>query len=228
MRALPLLLLLVPLLAVAAPVPKVSDEARWKKVLGEVVDPDGDCQFGYGRDTFTITVPDTPHTTERVGLLGKAPRTETKARGVFELVVRVDVTVETKATSARPSPLFARAGLYVRDDSQVMYHSRQHSLEPNADDWRDETFVRLTGRGQQSATTIPHAESAAVPQYLRLVRRDDDFIAYTSTDAKNWVVADKNYSMKGSPNELTVGVFVEHNTGSAVTARFDHFSLDRP
>ena len=56
-RLLPLIVLPLVSLAVAAPVPKGTDEEKWKRVLGEVVDPEKDCKGTFAADSFSLDRP---------------------------------------------------------------------------------------------------------------------------------------------------------------------------
>lgn len=221
------LLVIVPLVAAAAPVPKAADEEKWKRRIGEIVDPDKDCKFTFAADSFGMTVPGANHTTDRRGLLGKAPRSETTAKGVFELVVRADWAVEITPTPGHTATLFARAGLYVRDHEQVAYLARQYKRGPKEDAWEKESFLCRSDSSGQSISSVSHGVKPTAPQYLRLVRRDDVVTGFTGTDGKTWEKLGEK-SLKNLPNEVTVGVFVEHNTDHVVEVRFDKFSLDRP
>src|SRR5438093_620042 len=82
-----LVLACVPLVAVAAPVPKEVDAGRMRRSYGEAIDPDRDCKFEMLVEKLRLTIPGKPHFVERK--LGNAPRVAREVEGDFTITVRV-------------------------------------------------------------------------------------------------------------------------------------------
>src|SRR5262245_23570907 len=82
-----LVLACVPIMAIAAPIPKEDDAVRIRRVYGETIDPDRDCKFEMTGEKLRLTIPGKQHFVERK--LYNAPRVAREIEGDFTLTVRV-------------------------------------------------------------------------------------------------------------------------------------------
>lgn len=227
MRHLPLALMLVSGVA-AAPVPKETDEARWKRLLGAVVDPDADCKFVYGPDTFIVTVPDTPHEHTRSGI-GNAPRTDVVAAGNFELVVRVTVRPTAGVWAAQKDRFpHAAAGLLVQlPDGKFVSLGRRLDRPSRDAGWEVQTEFRSTpGEKVRAFSTVTTADDGK-PMYLRVRRSGGEMTAHASPDGKTWAEVGK-FDLGELSGKLTVGVYAEHNSAGEFVAEFAQFAVGKP
>src|SRR5207249_10879425 len=89
-------LLLVPLAAPAAPVPKETNEQQFARLFGTPVDPNKDCEFAFDGKTLTVKVGKGDHARHTSGGRTGAPRTLRAAEG--------DFTTERTAAPGRTRP----------------------------------------------------------------------------------------------------------------------------
>ena len=219
------LLLLLPALAVAAPVPKLTPKTF-----------DG---FGTAVETKGVTF-ESPQAGElRVSLSKEAttgsqahfvarPLVTQKVEGDFELTVRVThAPPEAKDLAAvgKNNPVVS-AGLALSspDDpnaSVVLLH--RHIRD--GDTW-ESTFNLSSRYGKKGSDSCRVSEKLhQQPIYLRLTRRGDEFTSAQSFDGKKWS------SVFGSAHEVPglgavlIGPVAGHNTNGQYEVTFDEYVL---
>lgn len=129
-----------------------------------------------------------------------------------------DATVMVRVTSLGNSDVWAKAGLMIRE-----------SLAPNA---RNVLMAITPGSGatlQYRATTGGTSLSSKlggvnVPQWLKLVRRGDEFTGFVSADAVNWRLI--GFVRLALPATVYLGMAVtSHNVSAATAATFEQLQI---
>jgi hypothetical protein len=222
-------LLLVPLAALAAPVPKETDEQKLAKVFGTPVDPNKDCEFAFDGKTLTVKAGKGDHALHTSGGRTAAPRTLREVEG--------DFTVEVAAAPG-PRPAGAMPAMEGRG---LKFHSQGLLL------WVDDrTFVRLEhahldrlngmtaayaswelfkdGEWVRAGSLADGVLDDAKPTRLRLTRKGNEVRGAWSQDGgKTWTGMEAlTLELKA---KVRVGVIVNHNTDSPFSATFEDFSV---
>ncbi len=222
-----LLALVLPAFAVAAPVPKASDE-RLRQLFGEPTDPDKDCKFELDGKKLRITVPATAHRLDADHKLGNAPRVVREVTGDFSAQVRVRlVPSEVPSPPAgQASPVF-NAGLLVAADAEgFAYHGYSRIVTTRREFFQLGSGVRLdTGFRTSIGGGVPNNEAPLGALILRVVRTGGKLRmdSWTEVQPDKWPTLhtqDVNF-----PKTVTVGLFAAHNAKFPFTAEFDDFSI---
>lgn len=228
--------LLLPLLAVAAPVPKETSAqklARWGAV---VLGAHGDGVKLAG-DTLVVRIPKGTRTfgpteTEKDAT---APRTEHRLAGDFDLSVRV--LEQTKTTPATEKVQAAvSSGLYVRSkDAGCLCYRSVGAMTSDPGAVADHVSFRVE-TADAAADTPPSLVSFGDPYgrgrvelLIRVTRTAGKLTVYhgcENSDGVVWRSADRQPTIKLA-DEVTVGVFVRQNIDQETTAEFADFKLER-
>jgi regulation of enolase protein 1 (concanavalin A-like superfamily) len=226
-RLLPLLLAL-PLLAVAAPVPKETDEGRLAKLFGTPVDPAKDCKFTLKDGKLTIAVGKGDHDLSVQSKEMNAPRVLKEIEGDFEMQVKVNAEYPkgAKGANEKRTLAFYGAGLLVWDDE-----SHYVRLEKAYVDRLDGTPTYTYGSwelfaggewkraGNQSDFKFETTDTA----HFKLARKGTTFTASISKDGKEWKDLDPIEAEMGK--KLKVGVAAVHICDLGFDAVFEDYTL---
>ena len=228
MRRLFPLLFALPLMALAAPVPKETDQAKLAKLFGTPVDPAKDCKFTLDGTKLTITAGKGDHDLSVQNKAMDAPRVLKEIDGDFEMTVKVsaDYPKGAKAGTERAPLVFYGAGLLVWDDEK--HYVR---LEKAYVDRLDGTPTYTYGswelfaggewkrQGSRSDFTFDTADTA----HFKLARKGGTFTASISKDGKEWKDLDPIEAEMGK--KLKVGVAAVHICDTGFDAVFDGYEL---
>lgn len=232
-------LLLVPALALAAPVPKVTEKQKIEAKFGKIVDPKGDSKFALDGDKLTVTVPanetrgygysadpDDPTDHTKFKKTNTCPRVEFEAAGDFTLTVRVKLTLGAKAKEAG-------------DNRNLAYVAAGVQVASGENDWHSFGPVQMRGVVTSSEYTFesPGAFSEGVGAtigdvtpvpdevWVQLMRVRNTLNYSTSTDGKSFAV---KFTSDKCPKDDTVrlALVAQHSSDTAHAVTFDEFKVE--
>ena len=222
------LALLLPLFAIAAPVPPPSEKQQIEKRWGKILSPAKECEFKLRAGALTIRTARQPARGLRTE---KEPiaRVAKKVGGDFEMTVKVAyATPPAREAKHNESWPWSRAGLYmVGGGYAVEFHLSQYHTKLNGVlnekltrcVWVDTWYPR-GGAGSQIANMDP-----AKSTHLKIIRKDNVVSVSHSTDGENWSNPFTPRQTLEFPEEVTVGVFVSHSTYQIAEATFTDFTI---
>ena len=208
-----------------APVPAPSEKELIAKHWGATK---GNGEFALGGKQLTIRSAGEPsHRFVHFITVGteRIPHTTRTVNGDFEATVRVVDASAPNNTAQRDDPA-TRAGLFLFAGGEAVEVTLCQSGHPAA-----KREVRLAVWGGPCVVRKVLADAEAGKSiYLRLTRRNDVFSAAYSPDGEMWSVPEGVKAFgAGTPDELTVGVFLAHNTRQiGAGATFDNFTIAKP
>lgn len=218
-------LLLLPLAAFAAPVPKEKPEARLKRLYGAFADAKKGYDFTLDDDKLVLTMG--PKASE--SLYEKAPpRVEREVKGDFE--VRVAVTLASpleKGTEETGGAVIAGLGVWADEGRCLTVGAainvflngvqcgifRRDLTSPREKEW-GLSFDQHKGRREY------------VGHHFRLTRKGNDFTLDDSEDGQKWQPS-LTYKLT-LPDTVRVGLTGQNTTGVECRATFADFSLTVP
>lgn len=230
MPRLLLALLLIPLLAVAAPVPKRKPEFG---PFGDFVDPKTRCTAEMSKDgALAMTV---SPTTQAYNPWANAPPKPAIGRtisGDFVLTVRVvHPPEETALVKTDSDDTIAGAGIVLRGEGRVESATAMVVLH-TLNDGRWDSGMRLSAHGVREDGRVKWARSGYFrggrpdePTHLRLTRYGNLVTTESSVDGKEWT-EHKRGVLDELSERVTVGLVAFHSTDQTSIATFDQFSLE--
>jgi hypothetical protein len=232
-RAVPLLLL-VPVIALAAPIPAPSEKEQIAKLWGKVYAPSDKYEFKLNGKALTIRTAGEPTHEAFAGKPSTIPRVSRTVTGDFEATVKVmDAAFPNAKGKYEAGGPDLRAGLFVEggfkflDIELFQYYGNNNGVlweKPNRVVW-----FNVRGGGKGEGRHVQHAEPNK-PLYLRITRKGKVVTMAHCFDGKEWGVSDVPlaYQPLELPDEVTVGVFLAHSTHQIADATFSDFTLEQP
>ncbi len=230
MPRLLLALLLIPMLAIAAPVPKRKPAFG---VFGDFIDPKTKCTAELSKsEALAISVPPAAQTYNPWGNAPPLPTIGRTISGDFVLTVRAVHPPEGTALSTSDSAdTIVGAGIVLRGEGRPESTAAMvvlHTLK----DGKWDNGMRLSAHGVKEDGRVKWSRSGFIrggrpdePTFLRLTRRGDQVTTESSVDGKEWK-EHKRGVLDGLNEAVTVGLVAFHTTDQASTATFDQFSLE--
>ncbi len=230
--AVALAFVVVPLVAVAAPAPKPTQQEVLAKHFGKTL---GEGEFELtGKQLALRTTFGKPNQAFNWGDRNAVPRTALTARGDFELTVRVlDAVPPNKDAKHDGHSAETRAGLYIHGEQSSFRYYLSQSYQRFPGQPQDGKLQRSLGleanypRGGASGSIGRPADGAST--WLRLIRKDKAVSMSHSADGEKWSAPNnpfKNIDMS-IPDEVTVGVFFSHSTYQFAHATFDGLTITK-
>ena len=185
-----LVALLVPVVALAAPVPKAAGGKKLSETFGEQVNPDSTCKYEpAGNGGLRIVVP-TTHPIEEVDH-GKTvrPHMVRKVEGDFVLTVRIQHTFNKeagKAENAKTKTMVAAGIGFIDADDGKNTFSVCHMNTKSGDKWSTGQLMQIMHRGGGSGSGSGGQNSSDKPAYLRVTRKGEEIKSEFSPDGKKW------------------------------------------
>lgn len=223
--------------AAFAPVPraaeiqrKAASTPRILKGWGEVIDPDGDCEFNLANGGLTIKVPAPAAPRKGHGLEAEAkalnaPRVLREIEGDFIADVEVGGTFKPGGRSANPRVFpFVGAGLLLWSDE-----GNYLRLERAAIDRNGQLVPYALFEERRDSRPIPPAGGIQVPDQptlLRLERHGDQFSAQVSVDGMAWRAFPPRVIKL--PAKLKLGVAAISSSRQPFVVTFENFRVFRP
>ena len=221
MRPLAVLALLVPVAAAAAPVPTPSERELIAKHWGR---PEGDGEFALTGGRLTLrAVGASPAGLLRVG------RT---VRGDFTAEVTVgaaDCPDPAKGDAREPhshAGLSVAGGGYTVRLHLMQQYNRGDGARLQAEPQRCVWLDRWHPRGGSGSYLKEAAAGHAVR--LRVARTGKAVTAAFSFDGKGWAETAVEAEKAALPDEVSVAVFLAHDTRQQLSATFERFAVEKP
>ncbi len=203
--------------ALAAPVPKPTEEEKRLQLWGKVADPAGDCKVRVVKNQLVMSTPGGIRSGQT-----KKLRVEQEVEDDFE--VEVKMIRMTEASHAAPRPLATgrvSCGLFIgKDDAKYMEFGQTSCVFPfNCHDCSDCSIWLWHNRGGTRIADMEVADEICV----RLTRKGNKVSKAYSKDGKDWTVS---AILKSElPQKVTVGVCLWHDVDQPCEAVFEHFKL---
>jgi hypothetical protein len=216
-------LLLCPLVAFAAPVPKAKTKAI-EDVFGTPVERSGvTCQMTR-KDELKATVSKEAATADRDS--HGRPLATRVVEGDFVLTVRVTQTPPAAADlAAGDGGPAVTAGIALFADGNpksTLVLLQKHFKK--GDTWTSGLSMSTQHRNGGSGTGRQNAKLEDQPVYLRLTRTGDEFKAETSGDGKKWQ-GFGTHKVPGFGGAVVVGPYAGHNTTAEHEVTFDEYVI---
>ncbi len=228
MRRTLLALFALPLLLVAAPVPKETDAQKLAKLYGTPVDPLKDCKFTLDGTKLTITAGKGDHDLSVQNKVLNAPRVLKEIEGDFEMKVKVsgEYPKGAKAGTERANLVFYGHGLLVWDDEKN-YVRLEKAYVDRLDGTPTYTYgsweLFAGGEWKRQGTQSDYTFEATDTAHFKLARKGSVFTASISKDGKEWKELDPIEAEMGKT--LKVGVAAVHICDTAFDAVFQDYEM---
>ncbi len=237
MRYLPFLL--VPALALAAPVPKPTETQKIEAKFGKVVDPKGDSKFALDGDKLTITLPanetrqfghtsdpDEPENQAKFKKTNTCPRVEFEATGDFVLTVRMNLKLDAKAkeVSGRRDLAYVAAGVQVASGENDWFAFGPVQMRGIVTS-SEYTFEMPGAFSEGVGTTVGDVTPVPDEVWIQLMRVKHTLNFSTSTDGKSFAV---KFTSDKCPKDDTIrlSLVAQHSSDTAHTVTFDEFKVE--
>lgn len=235
------LLLLAPLVAIAAPVPKQTEKEKIEAKFGKVVDPKGDSTFALDGDALKITLPAGEERT--FGYTGDdiahpdrskpkkfdiAPRVECTRTGDFTLTVRVKAPLNKDAQRPKGQTwVYAGGGVLLTPKAEGG-GCRFGVQRIGEADPRDNLFILDSPRDWSNGLAGKElGKCKGEANWLRVTRKGESVTFDASADGKDWIILYE--CPNATPDEtITVALYATHCSTKALTVTFDEFKIETP
>ena len=188
---------------------------------GFAIDPDNDCQIVDKGGALEIAIPNTHHDLNADNDKLNAPRVLREVTGDFTMTVQVTGTFKPSAKSTNPKAVpYIGAGIVVWQDSNNYVFLGRAAINRNG---RLSEFAAFEERewGTRGAVNNRGIQPGGV--YLRLERRNNRLLGYTSKDGRNWSRLDPMEPTY--PATLKVGLYAINGCTDPISVRFDNFQF---
>jgi regulation of enolase protein 1 (concanavalin A-like superfamily) len=199
------------------PEPEGTPVGSW----GEAIDPDHDCQIEDKSGSLEITVPNTLHDLNADNDKLNAPRVLREVTGDFSLTVAVagDYKPTEKSTNPKAVP-YIGGGIVVWQDSNNYIFLGRAAMNRRG---KINEMAAFEEREWGSRGAVNNAKLEPGPTFLRLERRGNRIMAYTSKDGKSWT---KLEPMEPTyPTTLKVGLYAINGTTEPTKVVFSNFNF---
>lgn len=220
--------LLLPAVALAAPVPKAANAKKLSETFGEQVNPDSTCKYEpAGKDGLRIVVP-TTHPTEEVDH-GKTvrPHMIRKVEGDFVLTVRIQHTFKPeagKAETARAKTMVAAGVGFIDADDAKNTFSVCHMNTKSGEKWNTGQLMQIMHRGGGSGSGSSGQAAADKPAYLRVTRKGEEIKSEFSADGKKWQ-AFSTMKMTTLGSAVNIGPVACQSTDAEYSVEFTEYDI---
>jgi regulation of enolase protein 1 (concanavalin A-like superfamily) len=188
---------------------------------GMAINPDNDCKIEDKGSALEISIPNTHHDLNADNDKLNAPRVVREVSGDFSLTVRVTGKFNPGAKSTNPKAVpYIGGGIVVwQDSNNYVFLGRAAINRQN----KVSEFAAFEERewGTRGAVNNRGIDPGGV--YLRLERRNNRLMGYTSKDGQNWARLDPMEPTY--PATLKVGLYGINGCADPVTMRFDNYKF---
>jgi regulation of enolase protein 1 (concanavalin A-like superfamily) len=188
---------------------------------GIAINPDNDCKIDDKGKALEISIPNTHHDLNADNDKLNAPRVVREVTGDFSITVRVTGSFSPGAKSTNPKAVpYIGAGIVVwQDSNNYVFLGRAAINRKN----KVSEFAAFEERewGTRGAVNNHGIDPGDV--YLRLERRNNRLLGYTSKDGRTWARLDPMEPTY--PATLKVGLYAINGCTDPVKVRFDNYSF---
>lgn len=223
-----LVAILIPTVALSAPVPKAANAKKLSETFGEQVNPDSTCKYEpAGKDGLRIVVPNT-HPVEEVDH-GKTvrPHLVRKVEGDFVLTVRIQHTFKPeagKAEAAKQKTMVAAGIGFIDADDAHNTFSVCHMNTKSGDKWTTSQLMQIMHRGGGSGSGSGGQNSSDKPAYLRVTRKGEEIKSEFSPDGKKWQPF-STMKMTSLGPAVNIGPIACQSTDAEYSAEFTEYEI---
>lgn len=226
-------LCLLTLAAVAAPVPKETEQQKIEKKYGKIVDPKGDCKFVLDGDALKVTLP-ADKVRDLTDKIDTAPRLVQEVSGDFVLTVKVHPDLTADAVAGKD---MNGAGGFLGGGLQFKCGEKK---------WFCQNFSRITADGKVFSRMPFQVDGVIAPSdygcsgsmsgdplfkknpealYLRCVRRGVDMTIDASVDLKTFTQSGKFRDFLPE-DKVRVALFAHHGSNKEHTVTFSELKIE--
>lgn len=190
---------------------------------GVAIDPDNDCKINDKGKVLEISIPNTHHDLNADNNKLNSPRVMREVTGDFSLTVKIAGAFKpsTKSTNPKAVP-YIGGGIVVWQDSDNYIFLGRAAINRSG---KIGEFAAFEERewGTRGALNNRGIDPGGV--YLRVERRNNRILGYTSKDGKEWARLDP---METSyPSTLKVGLYAINGCSDPVSMRFEDFQFSQ-
>ena len=216
------------ILVVCSPVSGQGQKGKNRKKArswGEVVDPDGDCQFTFGKKKLVIAIPGSVHGMSIERGETNSPRVWDDVTGDFVATVKVsaDFPQGAESLTASRKPFFGAGLIALQDDNTYVRLERAEMVLGGRNVSYTSFELRQNGKWIKAGNSGEYPLKPDLPTWLRMERRGDFIHASVSQDGEKWIDLDGIRAPMGK--YLKVGVMAGHNTPQPFAPKFEEFEL---
>lgn len=233
-RAVLLLVVIYPALALSAPVPPLTERQLIAKYWGEVYSPSDKYVFKAREKALTIRTAGEPAIEGFLDKRSTIPRTSRAVTGDFEATVKLIAISAPHPTAKHEVDLRSvRAGLRVSggfnhaEIELYQYHTKLND-EVRKGNRKPVVWFNVLSNGRGEGRHVENADSPT-PLFLRIARRGNVVTMANSFDGKEWSESPVPlaYQPLKLPDEVSVGVYISHPTHQIAEATFTDFTIKK-
>ena len=212
--------------ALAEPIPKESEEAKIKRVWGELIDPEKKTKTKLTGNKLHLTIPSGPYVPNNGhSNFKQPPYLKNSVQGDFVATVKVirHAPPQDSVLNGDSTAALTASGLIVESEetNRITFSLAARAV-------KDENQFRFTMRSNaQFSVSSSMSESKTESAMLRISRTSDSFKSeYSFDEGKTWgYYISQKLNMQ---SEVVVGVYAEHIVNSETTAVFEGFEITKP
>lgn len=190
---------------------------------GMAIDPDQDCKIDDKGNVLEISIPNTHHDLNADNNKLNSPRVMREVTGDFSITVKVAGAFKPSAKSTNPKAVpYVGGGIVIWQDSDNYIFLGRAAINRNG---KISEFAAFEERewGTRGALNNRGVDPGGV--YLRVERRNNRILGYTSKDGENWTRLDP---METSyPATLKVGLYAINGCSEPVSMHFEDFNFNQ-
>ncbi len=219
-----LLVLLVPTVAFAAPVPKETEADKVKRLFGTPIDPEKNSKFSLDGEKLILRVNETPHLLQQGDL--SAPRITRSVEGDFSATVLIRLPAPRRDEPLPRRGELIQVGMFLTDDGSLLAsHARTLTATPGQKDAfrRGGRFLLSYPNGSSSSGS---GGGAFDPEtvHFRLRRDGGKIYGAASADGKSWHECG-GFQELPFPRQATLGLFLANPSGIPFGVEFEKFTV---
>lgn len=188
---------------------------------GASIDPDNDCKVQDKGSVLEIAIPNTHHDLNADNDKLNAPRVVREVTGDFTITTKVVGAFKPSAKSTNPKAVpYVGAGILVWQDSDNYIFLGRAAIFRNG---KISQFAAFEEREWGTRGALNNRGIDPGDVYLRLQRRGNRILGYTSKDGKTWARLE---SMEPSyPSTLKVGLYAINGSTDPMSVQFLNYSF---
>ena len=203
----------------SGPRPEVAGTPLGK--WGDLIDPDKDCKVEDKGSSLEIAIPGTHHDLNADNDKLNAPRVVREVTGDFTISAKVAGAWKPGAKSTNPKAVpYIGAGILVWQDSENYIFLGRAAINRKG---KVSEFAAFEEREWGTRGALNNRGLDAGDVYLKVERRNNRILGYTSKDGKTW---SRLESMEPSyPSTLKVGLYAINGAADPMSVQFQNFSF---
>lgn len=226
-------LFLLPLAALAAPVPKETEQQKIEKKYGKIIDPKGDCKFALDGESLKVTMP-ADKVRDLTDKIDTAPRLVQEVTGDFVLTVKVHPDMSTDAVAGKDmvgTGGFLGGGVQFKSGDKKWFCQ---NFSRSTSDGKvfscmpfqvDGLIAPFTYGSTGSMSGDPLFKKRPEALYLRCIRTGKDMTIDASVDLKTFTQSGR-FSDFLPEDKVRVALFAHHGSNKPHTVTFSELEIE--